>query len=180
MSLDKDENKTDNPKGGILGKLFLPSYTDAGAGTSFRPAATLADVDYMSETATEIHDNRTSTRQERMMMKKVSQIELNTYNLVGKHDHVQERTLRLWCEEQRDVCLHAIVRGWTDYIASERAMDQEAIANAEQRKYPHLRLWTWSGSEGSEAVGHLFASIFRHPKCLGASAGCAKRKQFVT
>lgn len=70
MSLDKDENKTDNPKGGILGKLFLPSYTDAGAGTSFRPAATLADVDYMSETATEIHDNRTSTRQERMMMKK--------------------------------------------------------------------------------------------------------------
>ena len=70
MSLDKDENKTDNPKGGLLGKLFLPSYTDAGAGTSFRPAATLADVDYMSETATEIHDNRTSTRQERMMMKK--------------------------------------------------------------------------------------------------------------
>lgn len=48
-------------KGGILGKILLPGYTDAGPGTSFNPVQVgVVDDDARSEAATEIHDNRTS------------------------------------------------------------------------------------------------------------------------
>eukprot|EP00538_Stauroneis_constricta_P012586 CAMPEP_0119570894 /NCGR_PEP_ID=MMETSP1352-20130426/43845_1 /TAXON_ID=265584 /ORGANISM="Stauroneis constricta, Strain CCMP1120" /LENGTH=1450 /DNA_ID=CAMNT_0007620571 /DNA_START=222 /DNA_END=4574 /DNA_ORIENTATION=- len=69
-----------NQSGGLLGKLLLPGYTDAGAGTSFRPAAS-GDMGSLqqqqqhhddddddngpmntSDAKTEVQDNRTSTR----------------------------------------------------------------------------------------------------------------------
>jgi hypothetical protein len=45
--------------GSLLGKLLLPCYTDAGPGTNFVP---IIEADQMSEAATEICDNRTSTQ----------------------------------------------------------------------------------------------------------------------
>eukprot|EP00980_Cylindrotheca_fusiformis_P028015 scaffold22575_cov141-Cylindrotheca_fusiformis.AAC.46 len=59
--------------GGILGKILLPGYTDAGPDSSFQPVRVAAggahnhyynnvddDDDKASEAATEIHDNRTT------------------------------------------------------------------------------------------------------------------------
>lgn len=55
--------------GGILGRILLPGYTDAGPDSSFQPVRVAAggaskqdDDDMISEAATEIHDNRTTAQ----------------------------------------------------------------------------------------------------------------------
>ncbi len=49
---------------GLLGKLLLPSYTDAGANSSFQSSSRGVPSDQGSQAATEVRDNRSSIKQQ--------------------------------------------------------------------------------------------------------------------
>lgn len=63
--------------GGLLGKLLLPSYTDAGANTSFQHVARVVSSDQGSQAATEVRDNRSSIKQ---------QFRINAYKHHSQYD----------------------------------------------------------------------------------------------
>lgn len=49
---------------GLLGKILLPKYADAGANTSFQPVTRRLGGDQGSEAATEVRDNRSAIKQQ--------------------------------------------------------------------------------------------------------------------